>query len=145
MAETLLSKPPHGKDHVAPNPTLTSIDPKEGSEKGGQKVTIGGTGFLAGAKLVIGDTEAQSVTVEGETKIAATTPPHKPGTVDVVITNSDGKSGALASGYTYLADETPSNGGETGSGDESGGLSDTVTPVTTPATTPDAGDQPPKG
>lgn len=142
VAETLLSKPPHGKDHVSPSPALTSIDPKEGSEKGGQKVTIAGTGFLAGAKVVIGDTEAQSVTIEGEKKITATTPPHKPGPVDVVITNSDGKSGKLANGYTYLADGAPTNGGENGSEDESGNSTDTSTPVTTPATNADSQDTP---
>lgn len=142
VAETLLSKPPHGKDHVSPDPTLTSIDPKEGSEKGGQKVAIVGTGFLAGAKVVIGDTEAQSVTIENEKKITATTPPHKPGPVDVVITNSDGKSGRLASGYTYLPDEASSNGGDTASGDESGKSPEKNATVTTPATTADSQDTP---
>lgn len=141
VAETLLSKPPHGKDHVSPDPAVTSVDPKEGPEKGGQKVTIAGTAFLAGAKVVIGDAEAQSVSIESEKKITVTTPPHAPGPVDVVVTNSDGKSGRLANGYTYL----PAGENATGAGDQGGGWQGNNVPPAPPVTADDIEDQPAQG
>ena len=55
-------------------PLLNSISPANGPAVGGTIVTIHGTGFLAGAVVKFGDSQAFS-TVESDTLITATAPP----------------------------------------------------------------------
>ena len=86
---------------VNPAPSVTAINPNNGSTDGGTAVTVTGTGFLAGATLTIGGTTAPGASVVSATSITATTPAHGAGPVDVVVTNSDGKKGTLLGGYTY--------------------------------------------
>ena len=90
-----------------PAPTVTTISPSSGSASGGTAVTITGTGFVAGATVSLGGTAATGVTVVNSTSITATTAAHAAGTVNVVVTNTDGQSGTLSGGYTY----TSSGGG----------------------------------
>jgi hypothetical protein len=85
-----------------PAPTVTSISPTSGTTLGGTAVSISGTGFLAGATVSVGGTAATGVTVVNSTTITATTAAHAAGTVSVVVTNTDGKSGILTIGYTYV-------------------------------------------
>src|SRR5712691_1575488 len=84
-----------------PPPTLTGISPASGTAAGGTAVTITGTGFLAGATVSLGGTQATGVTVVNSTSITATTPAHAAGAVDVVVSNSDTQSGTLTQGFTY--------------------------------------------
>jgi hypothetical protein len=84
-------------------PTVTAVAPASGPVNGGTGVTITGTGFSAGATVTFGGTAATSVTVTSSGTITATTPAHAAGTVDVVVTNSDGQNGKLTAGYTYTA------------------------------------------
>ena len=84
-------------------PTVTAISPTSGSSSGGTALTITGTGFLAGAAVSLGGTAATGVTVVNGTTITATAPTHAAGTVDVVVTNSDGQSGTLSAAYTYTS------------------------------------------
>jgi len=88
-------------------PTVTGIGPSSGTANGGTAVTITGTNFLSGATVKLGGTTATNVSVTSSTTITATTPAHAAGTVDVVVTNTDGQSGTLTGGYTY----TSSGGG----------------------------------
>ncbi len=90
-----------------PAPTVTLITPNSGTTGGGSRVTITGTGFLAGASVSLGGTAATGVTVVNSTSITANTPPHAAGPVNVVVTNTDAQSGTLTNGYTY----TTSTGG----------------------------------
>ena len=90
-----------------PAPTVTSITPNTGTANGGSSVTIAGTGFLAGATVSLGGTAATGVNVVSSTSITAITAAHAAGAVNVVVTNSDAKSGTLTDGYTY----TTSTGG----------------------------------
>ena len=93
-----------------PAPTVTGIGPSSGTANGGTPVTITGTGFLSGATVKLGGTTATNVTVTSSSTITATTPAHAAGTVDLVVTNTDGQSGTLSGGYTY----TSSTGGSIG-------------------------------
>ncbi len=93
-----------------PAPTVTGIGPSSGTANGGTPVTITGTRFLSGATVKLGGTTATNVTVTSSSTITATTPAHAAGTVDVVVTNTDGQSGTLSGGYTY----TSSTGGSIG-------------------------------
>src|SRR5216683_6976170 len=78
-----------------PAPTVTGIGPSSGTANGGTPVTITGTGFLSGATVKLGGTTATNVTVTSSSTITATTSAHAAGTVDVVVTNTDGQSGTL--------------------------------------------------
>jgi hypothetical protein len=83
-------------------PTVGSISPTSGSTNGGTAVTITGTGFLFGATATFGGTAATGVTVASSTSITAITPAHTTGTVSVVVTNTDSKSGTLSNGFNYV-------------------------------------------
>lgn len=87
----------------APNPvpTVTAVAPNTGVTTGGTAVTITGTGFLTGATVTFGGTLASGVTVVNGTTITASTPAHAAGAVNVVVINTDAKSGTLTNGYTY--------------------------------------------
>ena len=87
---------------INPGPTVTSISPTSGTTVGGTAVSISGTGFLTGATVSLGGTAATGVTVVNSTTITATAAAHTAGAVNVVVTNTDGKSGTLSSGYTYV-------------------------------------------
>jgi hypothetical protein len=84
-------------------PTVSSITPNSGTANGGTAVTITGTGFSPGATVKLGGTAATNVVVMSSTSITATTVAHAAGSVDVVLTNSDGQSGSLSGGYTYAS------------------------------------------
>lgn len=86
-----------------PAPVVSSVSPTSGSTVGGTSITITGTGFLANATVSVGGTLASSVSVANSTTITALTPAHTAGTVDVVVTNTDGQSGTKAGGFTYSA------------------------------------------
>jgi hypothetical protein len=108
------------------SPTVTAISPNSGPSSGGQAVTITGTGFLAGATVSIGGSPANNVNVASSTSITATTPANSSGPVSVVVTNTDGRSGTLNNGYSYIPPPTVS-GISPNSGTTSGGTSVTIT------------------
>jgi hypothetical protein len=110
-------------------PTVTAISPSSGTTSGGTSITITGTGFLSGASVTLGGTAATSVNVGSSTSITATAPAHVLGAVNVVIINTDGQSGTLASGYTYVSpNPAPTvTGISPTSGPTAGGTSITIT------------------
>lgn len=90
-------------DYLASPPTITSVDPDEGSASSGADVTITGTGFFDGVVVTFGALEANPVILVDSTSLLATVPGQDPGPVDVVVTNRDGQSATLADGFTYVA------------------------------------------
>ncbi len=90
-----------------PPPAVSSVSPTNGSTTGGTSVTITGTNFLSGANVTFGGAAATGVTVISSTQITAVTPAHAAGAVDVVVTNPDGRSGSLASAFTYATPPPP--------------------------------------
>ena len=97
-----------GAPPPAQPPTVTAISPSSGPTGGGTAVTITGTNFLAGATVTLGGSAATGVNVASSTSITATAPAHVAGTVSVVVTNSNGLSGTLTGGYTYMSPPPPS-------------------------------------
>ena len=87
-------------------PNVTFVAPNSGPTAGGTLVTITGTDFFDGATVTIGRTAATGVTFGSATTITATTPAHTAGAVDLVVTNPDGQSGTLVSGFTYIPPPT---------------------------------------
>jgi CTP:molybdopterin cytidylyltransferase MocA len=95
----------NGYTYVAA-PTVTGVSPSTGPTAGGTGVTITGTNFVSGATVTLGGTAATNVVVVSGTQMTATTGAHAAGAVNVVVTNPDGQSGSLASGYTYVVAAT---------------------------------------
>jgi hypothetical protein len=94
---------------LSPPPAISGIMPEYGTTAGGTAVTITGTNFVSGASVTIGGTAATSITVVSPTQIAATTPAHVAGAVNVVVTNADAQSATAAGGYTYVVFGSPSS------------------------------------
>ena len=84
-----------------PPPTITSIDPAEGTERGGTAITISGADFQDGATVTVGGNDAAGVFVDAAT-LTATIPAGTPGGADVVVTNPDDLAATAAGGFTYL-------------------------------------------
>src|SRR3984893_1828789 len=105
-----------------PAPTVSAISPNTGMTNGGTGVTITGTGFQSGATVSLGGSAAPSVNVVSRTSITATTAAHAAGASNVLVTNSDGQSGTLPNGYSYIVSNpapkvtaiTPNSGPATG-------------------------------
>src|SRR5579862_2225234 len=83
-------------------PTITSVSPNSGSTGGGTAVTITGTNFISGTTVTFGGTAGTKVTIVSSTSITATTPAHAAGTVNVVVSNTNG-SNTLTNGFTYTS------------------------------------------
>ena len=90
-----------GFTYVLPAPTVSNASPNVGLTTGGTAITISGANFVAGATVTVGGSPATGVTVVNGTTIAATTPAHAAGAVNITVTNTDGQSGTLTSGFTY--------------------------------------------
>ena len=90
-----------------PPPDVTSVTPSSGTSRGGQLVTIGGTGFEAGATVEFGSSQARTVQFINSTQLTAVTPAGTAGTVDVTVTNPVGGSSTDPSAYTYAGSAPP--------------------------------------
>ena len=84
-----------------PPPNIDDVDPHGGSPAVEKVVTITGSDFVNGATVTFGGASANSVTFVDSTKLTATTTSRAVGTVDVVVTNPDTKSGTKVDGFTY--------------------------------------------
>jgi hypothetical protein len=89
-----------GISDAIPTPTLTAVQPSTGSEAGGTRVVLHGTGFVDPAQVVFGSAQATSVVVLDNTTIAATTPANPPGFVTVQATTPGGTA-KLPDGFRY--------------------------------------------
>jgi hypothetical protein len=77
--------------------------------RGGATVKIVGTGFVPGVVAMFGGVTATGRYDPRETTFSTfsiETPAHAAATVDLVVTNPDGRSARLASGYTYAPPES---------------------------------------
>ena len=106
------------------SPIVSSVSPSTGPGTGGTSVTINGANFLSGATVAFGGAAATGVTFVsgtalGATQLIATTPASPAGVVSVTVTNPDGLSGVLVSGFTYISTPVissvvPASGSTTG-------------------------------
>lgn len=83
-----------------PTAALTVIGVHPHVAFGGSSVLISGTGFAEGAAVVIGE-PAMNVQILDSRRITAATPGIGSGTVDVVVTNVNGETGTLPTGFTF--------------------------------------------
>ena len=97
---TVTATDPNGHTSELSPRIVFSISPVSGDPAGGSLVAIFGTDFDAGATVTIGGQPATDVAVVNSTQISARTPALPPGSLgNVVVTNPDGTSGTLSSGY----------------------------------------------
>ncbi len=84
-------------------PTLSALAPTTGQVGGGEPVTLTGTGFQPGAKVLFGISQANQVSVApGGTSLTCLTPSvAETGSVDVTLQNPDGQSATLAGAFVY--------------------------------------------
>ena len=102
-------------------PGISSISPSTGSTNGGTSVTISGKNLQVGATVTFGGVAGTSVNVISSTQMTAVTPAHAAGSVDVVVTNPNGKSATLSAGFGYgsaapIVSAISPNSGPTGGG-----------------------------
>ncbi|PYQ53855.1 MAG: hypothetical protein DMF59_00500 [Acidobacteria bacterium] len=88
-------------DNSATVPMITSVSAMNGPVAGGTSVIVGGANFKEPLTLSFGGSPAAATLIDSE-HIAATTPPHAAGTVDIAITDAQGKIGTLSGGFTYF-------------------------------------------
>ena len=92
---------------AATAPSPAAADPVFGPAGGGTPVTITGTDLYLGATVTFGGVPA-TVTSWGDGSILiATSPPHDPGQVDIVVTNPGGLSATVPGGFEYQVGSSP--------------------------------------
>jgi alpha-tubulin suppressor-like RCC1 family protein/signal transduction histidine kinase len=83
-------------------PTIASVSPNTGSIEGGNTVTVNGTNFHDGIRVKVGGIYAASVTLISDTSLSFVVPEGVvPGSVDVMLEDTFGKTATLTAGYTY--------------------------------------------
>ncbi len=112
-----------------PSPTVNTVTPASGPIAGGTTITIQGSDFVNGATVSVGGTAATGVTFVSSTTLNAVTPAHAAGTVPVMVTNPDGRSGTLTTGFTYNSTAPTVDRVEPSSGPTSGGTVITLTGI----------------
>jgi hypothetical protein len=94
-------------DDFTYNPVLSSVVPNNGPAAGGQSVTINGAGLNGATSVSFGGTPATAFNVVDAATIAATTPAHAGGTVNLTVTTSGGGTSNAIS-YTFQFPTTTS-------------------------------------
>lgn len=90
---------------VYPDPVITGISPNVGNMRGGYIVDIFGTDFQKDATVMFGSTPLTLAAYMGPTNVRIKVPASlTTGTVDVTLTNPDGKSSTLVNAFTYQED-----------------------------------------
>jgi hypothetical protein len=90
-------------------PTIATITPATGPTNGGTPVTIAGTNFQVGARVLIGGLPAGEVVVQNNATITATAPGFPVGQADVTVTNTGGGTATKPNAYTTVLGTGPIN------------------------------------
>ena len=85
---------------ATPPPVVAAIAPNNGPSAGGTIVSIMGTGFDSVTSVTFGGVAA-TINSQSSTAVQVATPAGAAGTVDVVVTNADGRSVTSVGGFTY--------------------------------------------
>jgi len=107
-----------------PAPVITGVTPNNGRLAGGTEITIRGSGFLPGAKVLISTSTAASKIIPSSevmssAVVTAIMPPDKPGPKSIIVRNTDMQSAVLENGFTYnllptIISITPNYGSSSG-------------------------------
>ncbi len=117
LASITVINPPPAPGQPSPSATLadaylfyndvviTTIDPATGPIYGGTPITISGTGFEPGTKVLVGGKPALGVTIVADDEVLAVTPPGVFGSAPVHVVNSRGVA-LRKDGFFYTAAPT---------------------------------------
>ena len=99
---------PAALEITPPDPTVSLASPNQGDMDGGSAVTISGTNFNAGLRVVLGgeiyeDGAVGGCTVVDPTTITLTTRASASGLSDVVVIDASGVEGRKTNGFQFLA------------------------------------------
>jgi len=89
-------------------PSISSVTPRSASISGGDTVIISGANFTSTPTVTFGGTSATSVTMQDANTLSVVVPAHSAGIVDVIVSNPDGQSAILSSGFSFFSDTPPS-------------------------------------
>jgi outer membrane protein assembly factor BamB len=94
------------KDHFTFRPTITGISPNAGTQAGGTRVTVTGTGFALGTAATVftfGAAKAKSVDCSAANSCTVVVPAHAVGTVDAkaTVNKASTPKAAPADQFTY--------------------------------------------
>jgi hypothetical protein len=92
------------------SPTVTSTVPMNSPLSGGIPVTIYGTQFSSGTRVLFGGKESPQVTFISPTELKAIAPTNTAGTVNISIVTPDGLSGELPGKFKYAIGRTLDDG-----------------------------------
>ena len=88
-------------------PVVSGVSPRYGTTKGGDRVTVTGSGFTGATKVTFGGTAGRDVVVVSGSKLKVTAPAHSAGAVHVRVTTPGGQSASRsADQFTYLSRPT---------------------------------------
>ena len=91
-------------------PVVSAVSPRYGTTKGGDRVTVTGSGFTGATKVTFGGTAGTDVVVVSDGKLKVTAPAHAAGAVHVRVTSAGGQSASRAAdSFTYLSRPTVSS------------------------------------
>lgn len=88
-------------DKTSNQPKISSINPVKGSTYGGESVEIRGENFQDGIKVYFGSKEGTQIVFNNSSSVAAKTPAHPAGKVDVKVVNPDGLSATLPLAFEF--------------------------------------------
>jgi hypothetical protein len=89
-----------------PDPVVSSVSAPQGSDLGGTSLSVFGSNFAAGARVVIGDhayVDGVDATVVDDSTITLTTRATLAGTYDVVVLDSSGEEGRLDDAFEFAS------------------------------------------
>jgi large repetitive protein len=108
-------------------PTVAAVSPASGLTSGGTSVTVSGSNLNGVTAVDFGGVPATTFSVNSDSSITATSPPHSSGTVDLTLTGPGGASlTSAADQFTYFGVPTVT-GVSPGAGPRTGGTRVTVT------------------
>lgn len=99
-----------GEDFLQANISITTLTPLSGSLQGGTRLTLTGINFKAGATIEVGGLNCTGVTFISTNTLECTSPAHAIATVDVKVTNPNGKSDTKENAFSYITEVTASAG-----------------------------------
>ncbi|GEM_PF-5542767 len=91
-------------------PTITTTSPMNSPLSGGIPITIRGSQFVPGTRVLFGSQESSEVTIVSPTELTAISPLNSPGVVDITVVNPEGLSSVLRSKFTYAIGRTLDDG-----------------------------------
>lgn len=98
-------------------PTITAIEPVTGPSGGGTEAIVSGTGFQVGTRVLVGDREAEVVSLGADgASVTVRVPGGAPGPQPVTARIEDGEAGDSTATFTYEAlrvvETRPADGSE---------------------------------